>query len=69
MYAVLVFAFTSFFIYEQYEDELDQAFRLTVIVAKSLLILLLRSLPLSITSSFSADDDIGQEHGRPALKE
>ncbi|KAL2920919.1 3beta-hydroxysteroid-dehydrogenase/decarboxylase isoform 3 [Bienertia sinuspersici] len=67
--AVLVFAFTSFFIYEQYEDELDQAFRVLVIVAKSLLTLLLRSLPPKITSFFSVDDDLGEEQVRPSIKE
>ncbi|KNA19220.1 hypothetical protein SOVF_063540 [Spinacia oleracea] len=65
--AVLVFAFTSFFIYEQYEDELDRLFSVVAIVAKSLLTLLLRSLPPSITSFFSAADDSGEVQTRLAV--
>lgn len=67
--AVLVFAFTSFFIYEQYEDELDQFFRVVAIIAKSLLTLLLKSLPPSVTSLFYADDEVGKELSQPAVKE
>ncbi|XP_021752087.1 3beta-hydroxysteroid-dehydrogenase/decarboxylase-like [Chenopodium quinoa] len=66
--SVLVFAFTSFFIYEQYDDELDQFFRVVVIVAKSLLTLLLRSLPPSIISILSADDDLTEEQKQPVVK-
>ncbi|CAO2821825.1 unnamed protein product [Amaranthus hypochondriacus] len=68
--AVMVFAFTSFFIYEQYESELDRAFRVIVIILKSLMTLLLRSLPSPITSFFLAnDDDLGEDQVQTVMKE
>ncbi|KAL9233186.1 hypothetical protein vseg_008215 [Gypsophila vaccaria] len=56
--AVLIFAFTSFFTYEQYEQEIDKFIWIVVIVAKSFLSLLLRSLPASFVAFFSDEDNL-----------
>jgi len=58
--AALVSAFTSFFIYEQYEEEIDEFSRLAFIVAKSAFILLVTSVPASIASLFSTDDELDE---------
>ncbi|XP_074320059.1 3beta-hydroxysteroid-dehydrogenase/decarboxylase [Silene latifolia] len=63
--AVLIFAFTSFFTYEQYEEEVDNFIWIVVIVAKSSLSLLLRSLPPSITSFFSDEDESDYNLAQP----
>lgn len=57
----LIFSFTSFFIYEQYEEEIDCTLQLVVIVAKCSFTLLLACLPPHITSFFFDDDDLDEE--------
>ncbi|KAK9672219.1 hypothetical protein RND81_12G085200 [Saponaria officinalis] len=56
--AVLIFAFTSFFTYEQYEQEVDKFIWVIFIVAKSFLSLLLRNLPASLLAFFSNEDEL-----------
>uniref|UniRef100_A0A7C8YQE9 Reticulon domain-containing protein n=1 Tax=Opuntia streptacantha TaxID=393608 RepID=A0A7C8YQE9_OPUST len=58
---VLIFSFTSFFIYEQYEEEIDRTFRLVVTVAKCSSTLLLACLPPHIASFFFDDDDLNDK--------
>lgn len=62
--AALVSAFTSFFIYEQYEEEVDEFSRLAFIVAKCAWTLLVTSLPAPIASLFSTDDELDEKPTR-----
>lgn len=59
--AALVSAFTSFLIYEQYEEEIDEFSRLAFIVAKCACILLVKSLPSPIASLFSTEDELDEK--------
>ncbi|KAA3480167.1 3beta-hydroxysteroid-dehydrogenase/decarboxylase-like isoform X1 [Gossypium australe] len=62
---VLVFAFTAFFVYDQYEAEIDALRILTFCGMVELKGLLLRKLPASI-SSFSQHDNVLHQENVPA---
>ncbi|MCL7045521.1 hypothetical protein MKW94_022625 [Papaver nudicaule] len=47
---VLVFAFTAFFVYEQYEDEIDRVAKVSFMAIKSIMGLVMRRLPAPIIS-------------------
>lgn len=52
----LVLAFTSFFVYEQYEEEIDGIAEFLLNITRAAVTLLLRNLPLSVASLLSSND-------------
>ncbi|KAK6914533.1 3-beta hydroxysteroid dehydrogenase/isomerase, partial [Dillenia turbinata] len=51
----LVFAFTSFYVYEQYEEEIDGIAKLLFVLVKKSMELIMKSLPASVGSNLPND--------------
>ncbi|RZC80576.1 hypothetical protein C5167_043156 [Papaver somniferum] len=66
---VLVFAFTAFFVYEQYEDEIDRVAEVSFMAIKSTMGLVMRNLPAPIISILDKHQILCSDEGAISMND